>query len=328
MLLLSGSAGDAKKQSGSEPKTVAVSHSDFHGWKAIVLRNRVAEIVIVPDIGRVMQFNLVDDEGRTVPGPFWNNPTLDKNMAADVEAWRNYGGDKAWPAPQSDWPKVAGRGWPPPTGFDAAAFTVTMKDHQVELESSVDSNYGVRIRRTISLDSQKPMATIKTDYEKVSGTPVRISVWTITQLASPDRAFILLPQHSQFPPGYVNLIPPAPSNVKVEERLLSLSRDLTRKVKIGSDGERLLWVGSGADLLLENKTTNSDGNAAEWPEQGSHSQIYTSPGDEVKYVEFELLERLRDLEPGQHSSLEVEYTLIPRTQSYPVAEAMKVFQQP
>lgn len=328
MLLLSGSAEDTKKQGGSEPKAVVVTHSDFHGWRAIVLRNGAAEIVIVPEIGRVMQFNLIDDKGRTVPGPFWNNPTVGKNMPADVEGWRNYGGDKAWPAPQSDWPKVAGRGWPPPTGFDAAAFTATIEDHQVALVSPVDSSYGVRIRRIISLDSQKAMVTIKTVYEKVSGTPVRMSVWTITQLASPDRAFILLPQHSQFPSGYVNLIPPAPADVKVEGRLLSLSRDLTRKVKIGSDGEKVLWVGSGADLLLESKTADSDGAEAEWPEQGSHSQIYTSPGDDVKYVEFELLDRLRDLKPGQHAAFEVEYTLIPRTQSDPGVEARKVFQQP
>jgi hypothetical protein len=314
----------ASKTSGG----VAVTHSDFHGWKAVILRNRAAEIVIVPNIGRVIEFNLVDDESRTVPGPFWNNPAVDKNMPADVEGWRNYGGDKAWPAPQSDWPKIAGRGWPPPSGFDAAPFAATIKSRQVQLVSPVDSNYGVRIRRTISLDSQKPVVTIKTVYEKVRGAPVRMSVWTITQLASPDRAFILLPQHSQFPQGYANPTPTPPHDLKVEGRLLSLSRDLANKIKIGSDGDALLWVGSGADLLLESKASDPDGSKADWPEQGSHSQIYTSPGDQMKYVEFELLDRLRDLKPGQKDSLEAVYTLIPRTQPNPAAEARKVFQQP
>lgn len=322
------SAEDVKKQPAGKMSGVAVTHSDFHGWKAIVLHNRAAEIVIVPHVGRVMEFNLVDDKGRTVPGPFWNNPAVDQKMAADAEGWRNYGGDKTWPAPQSDWPKIAGRGWPPPTGFDAVPFAATINGHQVQLVSPVDSNYGVRIRRTISLDSQKPVVTITTVYEKVRGAPVRMSVWTITQLVSPDRAFILLPQHSQFPQGYTNLIPPAPRDVKVEGRLLSLSRDLTHKVKIGSDGDTLLWVGGGADLLLKSKTSDSDGAEAEWPEQGSHCQIYTSPGEEVKYVEFELLGRLRNLKPGQHASLEVVYTLIPRTQADPTAEARKIFQQP
>lgn len=322
-------AENSKNQpAGKTSGDIAVTHSDFHGWKAIVLRNRSAEIVIVPDIGRVMEFNLVDDAGRTVPGPFWNNPALDKNMPADVEGWRNYGGDKAWPAPQSEWPKIVGRGWPPPNGFDTVPFAATIKSRQVQLVSPVDSLYGVRIRRTISLDSQKPVVTIKTVYEKVRGAPVRMSVWTVTQLASPDRAFILLPQHSQFPQGYINSIPPPPRDLKVEGRLLSLSRDLTSKIKIGSDGDALLWVGNGPDLLLERKASEPDGNQADWPEQGSHSQIYTSPGDQMKYVEFELLGRLHDLKPGQKASLEAVYTLIPRTQSDPAAEARKVFQQP
>lgn len=58
------SAEDANKQPAGKMSGVAVTHSDFHGWKAIVLRNRAAEIVIVPHVGRVMEFNLVDDKGR------------------------------------------------------------------------------------------------------------------------------------------------------------------------------------------------------------------------------------------------------------------------
>jgi hypothetical protein len=326
------SAQKIKNEATVKSAPVSITHSDFHGWKALILRNRAAEVVVVPEIGRVMEFNLIDNAGRTVPGPFWKNPALDKTMPADVEGWRNYGGDKAWPSPQSDWPKIVGRGWPPPNGFDAASFVATIKDLQVQLLSPVDPNYGVRVRRTITLDLQKPVVTIKTTYEKVSGAPVRMSVWTITQIASPDRAFILLPQHSQLPQNYVNFIAPTPNGLKVAGRLLSLSRDLTRKVKIGSDGETLLWVGSGADLLLQSKASHADDKKddtkAEWPEQGSHSQIYTSPGDELKYVEFEFLDRLHDLKPGQRTSLEVVYTLIPRTQADAAAEARRVFQLP
>jgi hypothetical protein len=312
----------------AERPAVSVIHSTFHGWKSIVIRNGAAEVVIVPDIGRVMQFNLVDNAG-----PFWLNPAFDKDMPADGEGWKNFGGDKAWPAPQVDWPKVAGRGWPPPTGFDAAPFTASIKTtaegSQVQLVSPVDPTYGVRIRRTISLNRRKPVLTIETAYKKVRGAPVRIGIWTITQLTAPDRAFILLPPRSRFLCGYTNL-PPAPPDLKIEGRLLSLSRDPANKVKIGSDGESLLWVGSGADLLLERKADNSDakkreGSQLDWPELGSHSQIYTNPGNEIKYVEFELLDRLHDLKRGQNTSLEVRYTLIPRTESDPAAEARKVF---
>src|SRR5262245_58121782 len=103
---------------------------ELHGWRAIVLRNQAAEVVIVPEIGRVMRFTLRGAAGgrggasgqadEAASGPFWTAPGIGKELPADAEGWRNYGGDKTWPAPQSDWAKVAGRGWPPPAGFDAA----------------------------------------------------------------------------------------------------------------------------------------------------------------------------------------------------------------
>jgi len=315
----------------AESSTISIIHSNFHGWKSIVMRNRAAEVVIVPDIGRVMQFNLIDR-----PGPFWLNPAFDKEMPADVEGWKNFGGDKAWPAPQVDWPKIAGRGWPPPSGFDAVSFTASIKTTagvpHVQLVSPMDPTYGVLIQRTISLDRQKPVLTIKTTYKKVRGAPVRIGLWTITQLASPDRAFILQPPRSRFLCGYTN-VPPAPHDLKIDGRILSLTRDPTNKVKIGSDGESLLWVGSGADLLLERKAGNPDpiqreAQQLDWPELGAHSQIYTNPGNEIKYIEFELLDRLHDLKPRQKASFEVVYTLIPRSESDPDAEARKIFHQP
>jgi hypothetical protein len=99
---------------GSNPvrqsnSSVSITPADFHGWSAVVLRNRRAQIIIVPAIGRVMQFNLFDHTGNPFPGPFWNNPGIGGHLHADSGGWTNYGGDKAWPAPQSERPKVTGR---------------------------------------------------------------------------------------------------------------------------------------------------------------------------------------------------------------------------
>jgi hypothetical protein len=304
-----------------------INHLDFHGWNAIVLSNGSARVVIVPEIARVMEFDLIDKQGQVVRGPFWNHPAIDKNLPADAEGWKNYGGDKAWPSPQADWPKVAGRSWPPPDGFDATPFAATIQGRRVQLLSPADAIYGVRVRRTISLDASKPALRIKTIYEKVRGAPVHLSVWTIAQLASPERAFVFLPVQSEFPKGYVNLFPAEPSDLKVDGRLLSLTRNLEKGVKIGTDGSALLWVGDGPDLLIENENVKTGGSKDDWPEEGSRTQIYTNPGDQMKYVEFELLDRLHDLKPGQKASLEAVYTLIPRTLADPTAEAKKAFQQ-
>jgi hypothetical protein len=315
-------AQSAEKPRHAPAKQFSITHSDFHGWDVVVVRNRSAQLVIVPEIGRIMRFGLIDETGKTVAGPFWNNPDVRKGMPADAEGWKNYGGDKAWPAPQADWPRVAGRGWPPPNGFDATSFTAKITGRQVELVSAVDPIYGIRVRRTIALDSQSALVNIKTVYEKVRGNPVHIAVWTITQLESPDRAFIRLPAHSSFPQGYVNLVPALPNDLRVQGRLLSLARDLETRTKIGSDGISLLWIGAGADLLIEIK--NSRPSTGEWPEHGSHTEIYTSPSEQLKYVEFELLGPLQDLRPGQVTSLDACYRLIPRAKLNPNEEAKKV----
>jgi hypothetical protein len=179
-----------------------VIHHDFHRWPSIVIRNAIAEVVIVPDIGRVMQFRLLADNDR---GPFWNHPSIDKDLHPD-DGWKNYGGDKTWPSPQADWPRLIGRSWPPPNTFDSVSYATTIKGSTVELVSPVDLNYGIRVKREITLDPKLAVMTIETIYEKVQGPPVRAAIWTITQLASPERAFIHVPQHSAFANGYVNLM--------------------------------------------------------------------------------------------------------------------------
>ena len=53
-------------------------------------------------------------------GPFWENRTWDGRLADPTDPdWSNFGGDKAWPAPQADWPELTPRSWPPPAAFDA-----------------------------------------------------------------------------------------------------------------------------------------------------------------------------------------------------------------
>jgi hypothetical protein len=290
----------------------------FHGWPALVIRNPSAEIVVVPTIGRVMEIKLAGGG----PGPVWRHPRLDAALAPDENGWINFGGDKAWPAPQSEWPKVAGRGWPPPKTFDAAPFSAAPVPGGVELSSGVDPAYGVRVRRALVLDPVRPVLTIDTSYEKLDGPPVRIGVWTIAQLVAPERLFVQLPEHSTFANGHALRLPAPPLDLTVDGRLLSLARDPAQKTMLGSDGEALLWVGRGPDLLVQTVSQTEGGDG--WPE-GAHAQIYTSPDDAEAYVELELLARLHELRIGDRAYMRTSYTLIPRTETDPIAEAKRVF---
>ena len=288
------------------------------------------------------------DGGR---GPFWVNPALAPGLGPDATGWINAGGEKTWPAPQADWPKVTGTAWPPPRTFDATPFAETVTDDSIEITSAVDPHYGVRVRRRISLDPAAPVVTIETRYEKVQGPPLDVGIWTIAQLAPPARMFVRLPERSVFPGGYRNKLPASPRDLRVDGRLLSMARDPAEKTQIATDGDALLWVGEGPDLLVEALDAPggvpaggrsawarsshefpsltgappkpSAAAALDWP-GGVHAQIYTNPDSGERYVELELLGRLHRLGPGDSAGFTVRYTLISRAESDPLAEARKV----
>jgi hypothetical protein len=288
--------------------------SPFHylDWEAIELHNAVAQVVVVPAIGRVMQFRLWDDDSG---GPFWHHQTIGPKPTPDENGWINFGGDKAWPAPQSAWTAMVGKGWPPPRTFDAVAHTATVEDGAIVMLSPVDPAYGIRVRRRIWLDASAPVMSIETTYEKASGAPVRVAVWTITQLRPPAKMVAFLPERPVFAGGYRRLMPAEPLNLAVENGRLSVERDPKQKTMIATEADRLEWDGyepGRVDLVIETRSAPAaTGVAAVWPD-GAHSQIYTNPDGPDAYVELELLGPLHDLAPGQSASLVSRYELVNR----------------
>ena len=293
---------------------------DFHGWPAMALRNGHTEVVVVPAIGRVMSLGFAGDVAGS--DPLWRHDQLGPTLAPDENGWTNYGGDKAWPAPQANWERMVGKGWPPPATFDAVAHTATARDSTIELLSPVDPAYGLRVRRRVSL--QDDLMLIDTTYEKTAGPSVRVAVWTITQLVSPERMFALLPARPAFAGGHRSLLPATPKDLTVDGRLLGLGRHPTEKTMIANDADKLLWVGAGRSLVIEATGTEEDVRSALRPD-GVRAQIYTSPDGAEPYVELELLGPLVDLAPGQSTTMSVRYRLFRREQVDATAEARRVF---
>ena len=122
-------------------------------------------------------------------------------------------------------------------------------------------------------------------------------------------------------------LPDPPKDLRIDGRLLSLTHDPSIKSMLVSDGDALLWVGAGTDLLVENVTVEPSASAeaaAAWPD-GAHAQVYTSEGHSEQYVETELFGRLRELRPGDQSSMTARYTLRRRVADDPMADARGVF---
>ncbi|MEP7336417.1 MAG: DUF4380 domain-containing protein [Acidobacteriota bacterium] len=296
-----------------------VKQANYRQWPdCLILSNGQIEAVIVPAIGRVMQLRFAGEDD----GPFWENAELfSKSPNPTSSTWGNFGGDKTWPAPQADWPKLTPRAWPPPQAFDSMpvkAEVKGIKEEAIELISPVDPHFGIRTRRLVKLDAKRPVMTITTAYEKIEGQPVTVAVWTITQLKDPLGVFVPLPKTPIFAEGYGKQSKDLPADLKREGQLLSLTRSTKLSTKIGTDADALVWIGEKHVLRIDSPRVAN----ATYPDQGSSAEVYTNP-DPLKYVELEMLGPLSQMKPGDRIQRTNIYTLSRRRQKDAVQEARK-----
>lgn len=290
---------------GSLQAEVTITAGSYHGWnQAFTISNGRVEAVVVPAIGRVMQFRFTGE----TDGPFWENRALD-GRPADPEAkeWVNFGGDKTWPAPQADWARVARRAWPPPAAFDAMAVRAEVSGKTLVLRNPHDPHFGIEAERTIELDASAPIMRIRTTYRKRDGAPVTAAVWIITQLKDPERMYVPLPPKSIFPDRYTKQSEHPLANLRIEGGFLTATRSPKESSKIGTDASALIW-GDSKWIVRVSMPRLAD---AVYPDQGSSAEIYTN-SDPLTYVELELLGPLRELKPGDAISQDQTYELYRR----------------
>jgi hypothetical protein len=290
---------------------------DYQGWtNSYFMSNGKVEAIVVPAIARVMQFRMTGDD----TGVFWSNSDLfGQHPGAKPEAkrdeWENFGGDKTWPAPQEDWPKMIGRGWPPPSAFDAKPMEARIEGDELVMTSKPDADYGIEIVRRVALKAEADVMTITTEYRKVSGNPVKVAVWVITQMRDPQQIFGLLPEKPLFPSGYKQLMGPAPKDLQLDGRLLSLTRDPKEEINIGTDSSSLLWV--GADYIVR---IDSERTAGDYPSGGCSAFLYTNP-DRAPYVELETTGPVQTMKIGDTIQRTNTYTIVHRGNQDAVTEA-------
>lgn len=289
----------------SSSQRVHIASTNYLGWKnALVISNRKVEVVIVPAVGRIMQFRFPGEDG-----VFWENCELSgQKPDSKSTQWGNFGGDKSWPSPQSDWPRIAPRGWPPPTAFDSMPVSSDVQGNSVVLTSEIDPDYGIQIRRIVELDRLLPVMRIETTFEKVQGEPVKAGVWIVTQLKEPVAIFIPATPGGVDPRGFVKLSEHVPPSLKTDAGMLKMQRDARSAYKIGSEASSLLWVGEKAMLRIDSPRVPGE----EYPDQGSSAEVYTNPNPLI-YVELETLGPLKMLRRGDKITRINTYTLLRRS---------------
>jgi len=301
---------------GARQTEISVSRAAYHGWpECYLISNGIVEAVVVPAIGRVMQFRLAGE----CDGAFWENRALDGQLhSADSEEWINFGGDKCWPAPQSEWIRQQGREWPPPVGFDSSPVEAVATECGVVLTSPVDPAFGIQVTRRVELDTESPVMRVKTTYHKITGSPVTVGVWSITQMQEPERVFLPLQTDSKMHGGYLRLIDVVPEGLRIEDGLLSFVRHPAQYTKIGSDACSMVWVGPKLVVRIDAET-----GSGEYPDSGCVTEVYTNP-DPMPYVELETLGPLATMSAGDQIQRTTTYTIMPRSAEDPEAEARKI----
>ncbi|MCL4178402.1 MAG: hypothetical protein KJ072_11760 [Verrucomicrobia bacterium] len=290
--------------------------TNYQGWAdSILVSNGRVEAIIVPAIGRVMQFRFAGEN----EGPFWENESLfGQNPDPASTNWLNFGGDKTWPAPQGEWAFITPRDWPPPAGFDAVPMQASIDGWKIKLVSPVDPYYGIRTIREISLALDEPVMNITTRYEKLEGLPLMASVWVITQLKEPLVACGRVANFSMYREGFRLMSEQSPPNLEVRDGILRLQRDPKTAHKVGMDVGSLLWVGEKEMLRIDSSRLPQQ----VYPDRGASAEIYTNP-DPLRYVELEVLGPIHKMIPGTTIHRTSSYTLMRRTELDPELDVRK-----
>ena len=162
---------------------------DFRGWSAYRLGNGFVQLVAVPDIGgRIMAYDL-----GTHPF-FFVDPALAGKLFSPEEnqgdgslaAWKNYGGDKTWPAPQG-WNTEAQWHGPPDPVLDTGRYTVDelgadSRQATIAMISPPDARTGVQITRRFTLFPASSRVRVDLTFRNISDRPIRWSIWDVVQL--------------------------------------------------------------------------------------------------------------------------------------------------
>jgi hypothetical protein len=309
----------------------------FHGWDAVRIANRFVQLVAVPAIGgRVMAYDL---GGHAF---FFVDPELAGQLFSPEEnqgdgslaAWKNYGGDKTWPAPQG-WDTDEQWHGPPDPVLDTGCYRLAglvVEDTRATLSmvSPPDPRTGIEITRSFALGPAGSRVQVELSFRNIGPRTVRWSIWDVVQLA----AAIELPggerchdgsccvtapinPHSRFERGF-NVMFGAPDNSQWQVRDSLLWAEYHWQIgKIGLDSTAG-WVafhqGSRSRAFVERFAYTPGG---EYPDGGATLECWTVGAGQVANLDYaesgiylmetEVLSPLYTIAPGKTAGFTLEW---------------------
>ncbi len=286
---------------------------------AVFLANEMVEVAVSPTTGRILHFGFIGGENL-----LWTNPDPVETKPGE---WQNWGGDKVWIWPETEWSDRSGdKKWKPPSDPPTEPYTVERTTSGIIMKSPVIDKFGVRLVREISLGHKQPTMKVVNRFEVVdrkvvdNGGP--LALWNVTQIKAPTE-IIATPVPVMTAAGL-----PVPFQPKVfmdsetdpwlaPQQALDAPGDLifirptTASVKIGFEANQLrVQLG---DVFLSQKATFSPTDRGTL-EPNERAQLYTQPGndtsgDKAAYAELEFTSPKWLGEDLIKGSLTIEWTL-------------------
>lgn len=285
---------------------VRIEKLNYRGWEeSYVLTNGQVELIVVPKIGRVMSCRFSDGENI-----LWENPELfGKDLPEESpEKWFNFGGDKVWPGPQGEFKKVTGRNWPPDEFFDGRSCSVEIVKNGLKLITPVSRYYGARLTREFVMDEESSLIHIKHRMEKINIPVVDMTIWSVTQIKTPEAVYVPLNPKSKFPEGYQlfdNCAEKA-ENLDKAGLFLKVVRNPKYSFKVGLDTKDGYMAAVYKNVLFMQHFKFEHNK--EYPDSGCSVEVYSNP-DPLAYMEMEILSPLNRPIPGCSFSFDVLWSL-------------------
>ena len=287
----------------------AISETKYQGWDAWRLCDGKTEAIVVPAIGRVMSF-------KTETGENWLwNATFPKGKTPDYGNWNNWGGDKTWLSPQSDWKKLGSeKGWPPPKEWEQTAFqSEVATGGKLKIWGPISSVTGLRISR-VFCHNDKGEFVIEQTVRQTKGAPLEAGIWSVTQIDGADVNAVFLPKNekSDYELGFRQLDKAARAQPKsVSSKLLQITPTLDGAYKIGVDAPRASIAAVRDGKVFVQRAARPDGKYPDGEEgkSGTPVQLYGQGMEKINYLELELLSPLLQFKPGARWTHTVRWSL-------------------
>ncbi len=307
------SIGGTCTAQGQSP--VTIEKTAYHGWKeAWRIRNSACEMVVVPQVNRVMYFGRI---GGT--NALWNNDALAGQVVrADDHQWHNFGGDKVWPTQQDWWERYSDRkGWPPLYTFDVAPAAAEPIERGIRTTSQKSPDFGTRTVREFVMDPSRAMVVVHQWFQKEDGKSVTMTLWNVMQVPKPDFAMLAHGRQVDGQP-YKNLGQQiVAGRVKVHASVVSITNDSQKPMKIGAkldpSGKQDDWLAAvrGKEMVLQSRRLEP---GSTYPDGGCPAQIYTAPARDGSYVEIEMLGPMKELKTSEMLRHDMVWQILPLTE--------------